>query len=257
MNPLDVLMQFLADNVFFLVIVGLLGYLAYMYLRVKRTTLTKPINRSEIERMKFIERMKHNKTESFKWLFRGKNRVGKITHFREYFTNPDNYKVAEIVVKPCLLWRLTNPFSKSQAFMVNMGKISEEKKDFVKEDVIKMIKIQNDGFPEKEVPLVHLDKEYIIRNRVITDGDKLIVPEWISFDHYFGIFHDATLPEEHMKIIKRDDVIRTDLNELASIYYCKSQEQSTFDPIRAHQLALEEKKLEIELAKARGKAETV
>jgi len=215
-NPLDVVMKWCFDNIFILVLVGIVGYFAWSYLRFKRSSITKPINRSEIERMKFIERMKHNPSHSFKWLLNGNKRIGKITHYRTFQTNPSHVLVAEIVVKPCMMWKIINPFAKSQAFMINMNEDS-----------------------------------------VILDNDKIVVHKYNYFDYYFGVYYDLTIPTEHMKIIKNDNVIRTDLNELASVYYCKSQEQSTFDPIRAHQLALEEKKLEIELAKARGKAETV
>ena len=44
---------------------------------------------------------------------------------------------------------------------------------------------------------------------------------------------------------------------MASVYFAKSQEQSTFDPVYAHQMAMEQRKLEIELAKRKGKAESV
>jgi len=232
-NPI----QLITDNIFYIVIIGLAVYVIMQYFKISSKKLNKPINRSEIERQKFIERMKHNNNQTpYKWLYRDKAVVGKILLYREYMTNPTGYKIAEAVVKPKLFWRFTNPFAKSQAFMVNLGKIKPD------------IDLGENG---------KIESGQSYDKTIITDLDKMIIPQWISFDYYFGIYYDMTIPEEHMKIIKNDNLIRTDLNELASVYYCKSQEQSTFDPIRAHQMALEEKRIELELAKTRGKAETI
>lgn len=215
MNPLDALMKFFFENIFFFLVCGFALFFAIKYFRIKGKSITRPINRSEIERQRFIERMLPN-INNEEWLYRGKYNLGKITRSKVSILkgNPTDVTIKECVVKPMLFWKLTNPFAKEKVFQINT-------------------------------------------KEVIFDGNKIIVPEWISFDYYFGIYYDLTIPKEHMEIIKNDNLIRTDLNELASVYYCKSQEQSTFDPIRAHQMALEEKRLEIELAKSKGKVESV
>jgi hypothetical protein len=215
MNPLEAIMLWAENNIFILAMLGLVAFFGYNYLRIKRSSITKPINRSEIERQEFIKRMLPNK-DGEKWLYRGKNNLGKIilSKVGTIKGNPIDLTIKECVVKPPLFWKITNPFAKEKIFQIN----------------------------QKEA---------------LFDNDKYVIPNWISFDYYFGVYYDLTIPKEHMEIIKNDNLIRTDLNELASIYYCKSQEQSTFDPIRAHQMALEEKRIELELAKSKSKAESV
>lgn len=71
-NPLDMLVKFIFDNIFIIVAVGLVGYFAYMYLKIKRVPKYKVIDREEVERQKFVEAMRFNKNSNFKYLYNAK-----------------------------------------------------------------------------------------------------------------------------------------------------------------------------------------
>jgi hypothetical protein len=83
------------------------------------------------------------------------------------------------------------------------------------------------------------------------------IKEQVTFDNIFGIFYDRTLEVELEEHIKNDDLFRTDLENLAAIYYVHSQEQSTFGEHYAHDMAMKDKELEIELARKRGKQSSI
>ena len=256
-NPLDAILKIFFDNIFIFVALGVLLYVFFMYFKVKSKSIAKPINRSEIERLQFIERMKHNVSNTYKYFYKGDTFIGKVVAYREYVRNPSNIVLADMVIKPKWIWKFSNPFGKSQAFQVYLGKLKNvEKKEpvFQTGQVIKMAQI---GDMNLTIPIIHMEDNEFSRTKVEMDGNTIKVPELVSFDYYFGIYYDMTIPEEHMKNIKEDNLLRTDLNELASIYYCKSQEESTFDPIRAHETAMKQKEIELELAKSKGKAETI
>jgi hypothetical protein len=89
-------------------------------------------------------------------------------------------------------------------------------------------------------------------------GDKTIyIDERVITDWYFGIYYDLSMKKELTEHIVNDNVFKTDLENLASIYFAKSQEQSTFTPDYAHDMAMREKELQIELAKKRGKMTSI
>jgi len=194
---------------------GVLVFYGYQLLRVKKTY--KVLNRSEVERLKFIERMSQNKVIKPMFLYKGKKMLGRITHLKEfaYKGNPkgDNILIDQFVVKPILFGKIPNPFTKSRVFQIGVDSMD-------------------------------------------ISNFKFVIKPYTYLDYYFGVYYDEDT-KAHTEIIKNDNVIRTDLNQLASIYFVKSQEQSTYDPVHAHALALKEKELQIELAKKRGKAETI
>jgi len=218
---LDVIMAFIFENILIIVGLGVVVYFLYYYLRIKRTSKLRPLNRNEYERLQFIERMKHNKTHLYKWFLRGNKTLGKIISFRKFtYSASPPMETIQLVIRPPLInigkLTITNPFAKLQAFQVIEKKAS---KDTVK--------------------------------------GTISVDEWVSFDYYFGIYYDMIAEREHTQLIKRDNVIRSDLNALASIYLVKAQEQSTFDPDHAHEMTKLEKQLQIELAKTKGKSEAI
>lgn len=225
-NVLDKILQFAFNNLFYIIIIGIIGFIIYRFVIVRRRSV-KIIDRSEVERIKFIERMKANKTEIPINFYRGSVNYGLITHYKEYDTikgrpnkkdknkeEPEMIKISQMVVKPTLFGKFPNPFAKSKCFQI--------KTSLIKKGTTKW----------------HL-------------------PIYQTLDFYFGIYYDDSNEETHTRIIKKDNIIRTDLNNVASIYFVKSQEQSTFDPIHAHKMALREKELEIELAKKKGQQESI
>jgi hypothetical protein len=185
----------------------------------------KPLDRSEVERKKFIERMKMNKALDFKWFFRGNQLIGKILYLKPTFieikkSEPQKLDILEMVVQPSLSSRLklTNPLAKELCIQINKKNTDCGLNSFTNE---------------------------------------IRIVEQITFDNLFGIFYDRTLETELAEHIKNDNIFRSDLENLASIYYVKSQEQSTFDPQYAHEMALKEKELQVELAKKRGKMTSI
>jgi hypothetical protein len=209
---------------------GALIYFIWNYFKIKRKSL-QIIDRSEVERIKFIDRMWANKVNSKLYLYRGDSLLGLITHKREFISKEERkkrnkanddkleselkeYHVSQVLVKPCIIFKIANPFAKIQPFQFN-------------DEMLKKTSVN------------------------------WYLPRWISIDKDWGINYDETIIDIHRRIIKNDNVIRTDLNELASVYYVKAQEQCTFDPINAHAMALKEKELEIELAKKKGMQESI
>jgi hypothetical protein len=208
-------------------VVAILGFIAYQFFHFITKSTTKPVSREEIERQRFIERMKINSNQyPFKYLYRGNDRIGKIIYSKgsQITANPHNHILIEMVVKPTLFLGMTNPFSKEMAIQVNYGSFNEKNE---------------------------------LEKVCIEDGDKLVLPSWVHFDYYFGIFYDNTIQEKHHEIIKNTDLFLTDLNELASIYFVKSQEQTVFNPVAALPVILKEKDKQTEMEKKKGRVETI
>lgn len=216
------LMDFLFGNILYLVIggVGLLFILNYLKIGTRKKI--KVVNIADIERMKFIERMKNNKPES-KWFFRGKDLLGKIQAERNILIktkgNPAERTMIQLLVKPMLIKRLgiTNPLAKSMPFQLDSSIIRKD-----------------------------------------TVASSLEVPKWTTFDYFMGIYYDNSLSEEvHKNIIIDHNLFRSTAQQIASTFFSKSQEQSTFDPEHAHALAMKEKELQIEMAKKHGKVTSI
>lgn len=213
------MMDFVFGNIMWFMIGGVILWAVLNYLKVSTKFKPKPLNRSEVERMKFIERMKHNKVSKWKYITHGTKRVGKILAYREFTikANPKpDKKIIQMIFKPMLIFKLSNPFAKTQA--------------------------------------MQLDAQFIDLDM---GGKALIIPRWLTLDYYLGIYYDLASEREHTELIKQDNLFRTDMNQLASIYFAKSQEQSTFDPAHAHQLAMKEKELQIEMSKKKGQITSI
>ena len=216
------LMEVLSANA--VLIVGAIAVgtfiLGYLKFGVKKSLL--PIDRSDIERMNFIKRMRVNENECkhFKYFRRGNKLVGIITHFSalELNTNPHPTEIVQMLVKPFIIPRLkiVNPFGKVMCIQVNKKHTSQ-----------------------------NLD-----RKELITGGG-------IYFDYYFGIYYDKQTEEIQTAWIESDNLMRTNWNLGASRYFAKAQEEATFDPNRAHILALEEKRIQVEQAKRSGKLTSI
>lgn len=224
---LDAIMAFIFNNIFYFIALGFGIWFVSRYLKVGMGKKIQSVNIADIERMKFIERMKNNKPILFKWLYRGKDMIGKIQAMRTIPIKPNptpnpngspDY-VVQLLVKPMLVAKLgiTRPFSKLMPFQIAKSTI-----------------------------------------RMDSSTKSLGLPKWVSFDYFMGIWYDSSLKEEiHKDIIVDHNLFRSTAQQLASTFFSKSQEQSTFDPEHAHQLAMKEKELQIELAKKRGKVTTI
>jgi heme/copper-type cytochrome/quinol oxidase subunit 2 len=221
------IIQLLTNNAVPIFIVAVLGFIAYQFFHFVSRSTVKPISREEIERQRFIDRMKINtNVYPYKWLYRATDKIGKIIYAKssQIKGNPHNHILIEMVVQPTLFWKFTNPLAKLMAVQLNYGSFNEKNE---------------------------------LEKICVEDGDKLVLPSWVHFDYYFGIYYDNTIQEEHHEIIKNTDLLLNDLNELASIYFVKSQEQTVFQPERALPVVLEEKRKQTEVEKRKGKTETI
>ena len=230
-NPLEVIMKWAMDNVFILAILGIAIYFFHGYFNLKKVEKINSVNRSEVERKNIIERLKLNPSKKYKWLYKGSELIGKISHLIETKVphNPEPFEVITMVVKPMLLAkpiRITNPFAKSKVIEVEKSK--------------QVIVWEEDG------------------SMTPKESNKLRINGEIAITQYQGIYYTIGKNEDLMiDNIRNFDTFKTDINNLASIYFVKSQEQSTYAPQYAHELALKEKEIQLEMAKKKGKMETI
>lgn len=223
------LLDVVFGNIVWFMVIGALGFAIFSYLRFGTRKRLRPINRSEIEKINFRERMKNNANTApfFRVLKRGNSVIGKITHFSavklKESKNPHPRPETEIcmmLVKPLLLnnvkLNMSNPLTKAMCIQIN--------KKNIKNDL---------------------------------ENKAMVIDQGLYLDNYFGIFYDKESEDIQTALIKNDTLMRTDLNILASIYFAKSQEQATFDPEHAHALALKEKEIQVEMAKRSGKLTSI
>lgn len=206
--------------------VGVVAVVILGYLKFRKST-TKPIAREEVERKKFIERMELNPNQfDFKWLYRGSNLIGKILFSKGYKIagNPHEHLIIDMVVQPCMFLRIPNPLAKLKPVKINYGTVS----DGGGIDLLGKI-----------------------------DQDKLILPSWINFEYYFGIFYDNTLEQEQTWLIKNHQIALTDLHELAGEYFVLSQQLANMIPANAHEVTMKEKEIEHDIAKKRGEQQSI
>lgn len=228
-NFLDQIVPFIQKNALVIIVaVILIAIIVFILTRPRKKEL-KSISRPEIERKLFVERNQLNKT-GYKWLFRGKELLGKISRLRytDLSTEKNNNKedsdplipAVEMVVRPVAISfssiRILNPFAKELCIMVRF----------------KSLRI----------------------DRAISEIE---IDEKITFDKIYGIFYDRAYEKESVEYIKDNSLFRTDLNNLASIYYAKAQESSIIRPEYAKDMAMAEKELQTELAKKRGKTSSI
>ena len=185
------------------------------------------IDRSDIEREKFIVRNKYNYPDNEHYLYRAGVLLGRIMAIKtikfvkkpteaqqkgkdinkEELKPEEELTVFEIVAKPTLFgWRVPFAFG-------------------------------------REVCIIQ-DVKHCVMNR-----DNLILKQEIPLHMIFGIYYDESLEDRGVEFIKNDYIIRTDYENFASVSYTKAMEQSTLDPEHAHEV--QHQQLEIENEKAR------
>jgi len=228
------LLDFVFGNIVYFLAFGGIVYFILNYLNISSKRAFKPVERSEIERIKFIDRLQNNTTE-FRHLFRGKHLIGNIKKLSVLTVdNPTLYNkkkkkgfkkeektpevsqmtIVQLIVRPTIsnMIRIDNPMAKLMAF---------------------------------EISIKHIE--------IDTSKRTMTVPVSVYLDKYMGVYYDKNTEYVHTAQILKDNVLRTDIDLLASIYFAKSQEQATFDPEHAHALALKEKEIQVELAKRSSK----
>jgi len=266
-NPLDMLMAFLVDNILVVVVVCVAVYMALMYLKVKSKSKYKVIDRRKIEKANFIEEMKYNVSDKYNWLFKGKQLIGKITHYveaKEDIAGRSPVTMIKIVFKPTFRRiPFVKPFTKPEALMIeddSLNDMEQKALDMVierEEKEISKLDKKSDIYEKRLAVLIKYKKEkypLIVKNET---GKFIRINSERGLDYYFGIYFDMKNPDVHSDNIINTRVLKTDVEQLASRYFTKSQEQCVYSPEMAHQFALKERELAIELAKAKGKRESI
>lgn len=275
-DPVSAFLDIIFQNIWIIVII--VGVAVFFWLFTTFRNKTRVIKRSDIERQEMIKRLKPNKSYLFKWLFHGYNLVGSIKAFR--FITYKSGKVSTFMPKTDgKKYEFIRDFGENKAG--DILTITPKDKDYA--DLVALllgagaiapVKETGEETPETFIqmlvqPVFH---EFIKFPNIfaplrifqinLNDGIKMdralgsvTIPENVAFDEFMGVNYDMTTLN-HINIIN-DQLLRTDFNSLASIYFVKSQEQSTYNPDNAHEMAMKQRELEIEMAKRKGKMTTI
>jgi len=240
------LMQF---GIYIGAIVVVLFFVFQMF--VKISGKTKILKRSDIEKKKLIKSMELNKTKHFKELWHSSKFLGKIINYKRFVLNPASIEIKKSQESFAQKYRDFKE-TKDEKILKELNVLSKNIKDELSKSVVIIVfkpkfigKILN-PFKREVIQIFDglLIKEF--------DKKKLIIPADVFTDEFMGIFYDMTDPKFHLNII-HEKMYETDLDAMASVWFVKAQELSTFDPDKAHAMAMKEKELQIELARKRGK----
>ena len=252
-NIIESIINWASNNVMLIIIGGFLGYVIWSFVKIKSSKIAKPIDRSDIERKNYIKRMKYNVSTRYKKLFMGYEII------RSNGTlEPNGRKLLGKIVK-----YLETEIPDGEVITNTSTGISQFKTNGKKIPVISMVikpMLFNGlmlNYLAKSQVIILVDNDKTIHKSI--SKEKIYIMDGIGVNNYFGIYHSMGGETEEVMAqnIRNFDVFKTDLNSLASIYFAKAQEQSTFDPAYAHAMALEQRKLEVELAKGKGKKDSI
>lgn len=224
-NFLDNIIPFIQKNALLIIGVIIVVFILIFILNRNRKKELKPINRGEIERIKFIQRMDLNKT-TYSDLWRGDEWIGKIQRlchknlsaFKKLKDGEKDLDIIEMVFKPSTI--------NLGFFKLAMGK----------------------------------EKCVIIRNiNLVRDRARRFIEinETAEFDRYMGIYYDIGVRAEAVEYIAVDTQFRSDMENLGAEYYVESQKNSVIDREGGLKMAIAEKELQTELAKKRGKTSSI
>jgi len=242
----DKVIAFIKEHALIIIVLLLVAFIIYFLFFRNRKKELKPISRSNIERLKFIERMRLNKT-TYKWLYRGNECIGIIRSFM-----PTD--VSKMIRKP-----IYSGTYNAETKKVELKEEKEKEIDIkpILEMVVKPIlnlgiKIPN---PFSSEICIRVDSQTIVDMDRATSS--ITIDEKVTFEKVFGIFYDRRYEQELLEYARVTDVMRTDLESLGSEYYVEAQKNSVLERDRGYHMALAEKELQTELAKKRGKQSTI
>jgi len=263
---LDQVMAFIFNNIFYIVGLGLIIFVLWSYLKISKRTKFTIIDRRKIEKANFIEEMKYNVASKYKLLFKGKQLIGKISHYAEGVVDVKGQSpvnIMKIVFKPTFRsLPFVKPFTKPEALMIQDDTITPKKSKEIEKRLEEFNqKLETEKDEKKKMKLVDEKMDYMISitPSIVKDNGfkRIIISDERSINYYFGIYLDDKNPDLHSRNVIDTRVLKTDVEQLASRYFTKSQEQCVYSPEMAHQFALKERELAIELAKAKGKRESI
>lgn len=250
----DTLMKFAQDNLFLIVAVGLAMYVFFLYFKIKKTPKYKIIDREEVERQKFIESMRYNKTPYYKSLWQADVK---------YFNGGEGLIKNPMITKEKKLANIQGYMEFQQVpikLIDKQGLVTyEEQKEkpmplialIVKETLFGII---SNPF-KKSQPMLLENNETVIKDE---KKKRLVIPYSLGIDKLTGVYYainESTKPKIRNIIDSR--ILVQDWNLTASRYYAKGQEQAVYSPEVAQLMMQLEKQLQIELAKKRGQQQTL
>jgi len=250
-DPFKYVLDWVQQNFFFVCAVGLSVYVFLMYFKIKNATKTKIIDREEVERSKFVEAMRFNRTRTFKKLVKAD-----IRYFNGQTPNP-------IIGKTQNIGYIQSYHEFEQVPIKMVEREGQITYDFVKNVkpmrlialVIKEPFLGIMGNPFKKSQPMFIETETAIKDE---KGKRLIIPGNLDQDKFMGYYY-AINEDMKPKIRNIIDarVLVNDFNLMASRYWAKGQEQAVYSPEVASQMAQLEKQLQIELAKKKGQQQTL
>lgn len=222
--------SFIQSNLFYLVGLAVIVYIAYDFIKI-RSKKPKIISRSIIEKQKRIDELKYNKaTIPFKKVVNGHDEIFYPT-FKNLF-HGQNW-LGKITSIACRVGNPDNELFLEIVFSPAwFGKLASP----FKKDIVRVSENSIEPIAENQNSIQ-------------------IKPE-ITLDSHMGLFYDVPSEEKHLNFIN-ETLFKHDSEELASQYYVESQKKSTLDLDYAHEMAMKEKDLQIELAKKRGKMSSI
>lgn len=266
--------SFVQNNLIVLVVIGLCIFLAFTYLKVSSRT-PKIISRSDIEKKKRIDELQPNSNTITEYkldadgrtlvnltkyndLFYGVKYLGKITNIGNRLEYPEIAKkklsakyedVKKIINNPDTTFAQADQSNKEYEQL----KIEiEQSADVIYELVYRPVWFMNFTNPFK-IELLRIFKSSLIMDR---SKGQLVINPTVSIDKKGGFYYDVPNEKRNLNWIN-ESIHKHDYEDLASFYFVESQKRATLDLSYAHEMAMKEKDLQVELARKRGKMSSI
>jgi hypothetical protein len=233
---------FIKDNMLVLGLIGVIIFAFIMFVKFKSKT-PKIISRAEIEKSRRIDELKYNnrvipEREEYYNYETGKTELSDVKYYSyNYLLNGDN------------LIGTIQSIGKKNLRVMNDG--TEEIKNYY-EIVFKpkmFLKFANPF--KKEIIVVFDDDIHLFKGR-----KAVMIDHAVSIDREMGILYTTPHQREIMNMVN-EHIYKTDKESNASFYFVESQKRSTIDIDFAHDMAMKEKELQIELARKKGKVTSI
>jgi hypothetical protein len=234
-NPAIAFSNFIQANFIWIVllIVGAFGILYFVRIRSKQP---KTINRNQVE--------KHRRIEELRYTGRTIKNITNLNGLE--IKGVDEYR--NIFHGRIWLGEISNITERTEEITSNGKK--EEKE--ILEMVFRPKWFWNFASPFRK------DLLRVFKDCVVLDSSRknIVILPTISIDGFMGYYYDVPNEKTHTNWVN-DQIFKHDKEDTTSFYYVESQKRSTFDLEFAHDMAMKEKELQVELARKRGKMTSI
>jgi len=260
--------EYIGNNQILLGIIALLVVIVFFVWKNAGKAKRIHVDRGQVERMKFIDRMEQNESRDYDWLYHGRKLKGKILKYSELTLHAETPQkpMAAVAQHEDELDYDEEPADIEAIIPKKMPKVHEtaapkQLPPKIEEiHVIRMV-IMPILFNRKILNPLGKRECFQVAEGAISDRDAaeraITISPKTSFDTFGGVWYDGTDERMHTRFIKYDNMIRTDYNEMAGIYLVKSQEQSSFDPNAAHDMIMKEKEIQAEALRKKGQQSSI